>query len=52
MIAKYDIDPDDFHFDYNVDATAIAALPGDVKGKNRLEEGKKIEIYSVPLYRR
>ena len=42
MIAKYDIDRDDFHFDYNVDATAIAALPGDVNGKNRLEEQKNL----------
>ena len=43
MIADYDIDPDDFFFNDTLDATAIAALPGEVNGKNRLEAEKKLK---------
>ena len=43
MIAKYDIDADDFYFDATLDATAIAAPPGDVNGKNLLELEKKLK---------
>ena len=43
MIAKYDIDPDDFYFARTLNAAAIAALPGDVNGKNRTESEKKLK---------
>ena len=43
MIADHDIDPDDFFFNDTLDATAIAALPGEVNGKNRLEAEKKLK---------
>ena len=43
LIAKYDIDPDDFYFVATLDATAIAALPGDVNRKNCLESEKKLK---------
>ena len=43
MIAKYDIDPDDFYLDATLDTTAIAALPRDVSGKNLLESEKKMK---------
>ena len=40
-IAKHDTDPDDFYFDDTLDATAIAALPGEINGKNRIDAEKK-----------
>ena len=43
MIAKYDIDPDDFYFVRTLNAAAIAALPEDVNGKNRIESEKKLK---------
>ena len=43
MIAKYDTDPDDFYFARTLNATAIAALPDDVNGKNRTESEKKLK---------
>ena len=42
MIAKYDIDPDDFYIAATLADTQIAALPGDVNGKNRTESEKKL----------
>ena len=33
MIAKYDIDPDDFYFASTLNAAAITALPEEVNGK-------------------
>ena len=39
-ISKYDIDLDDFYFNDTLDATEIAALPGENNGKNRLEGGR------------
>ena len=42
MIAKYGIDPDDFYFARTLNAAAIAALPEDVNGKNRIEAEKKL----------
>ena len=35
MIAKYDIDPNDFYFDATLDATAIAALTKDLIRKKQ-----------------
>ena len=43
MIAKYDIDPDDFYFASTLNAAAIGALPEEVNGKNRLESEKKLK---------
>ena len=43
MIAKYDIDPDDFYFARTLNAAAIAALPEDVNGKKRIESEKKLK---------
>ena len=43
MIAKYDIDPDDFYFARTLNAAAIAALPEEVNGKNRIEAEKKLK---------
>ena len=43
MIAKYDIDPDDFYFARTLNAAAIAALPEEVNGKNRIESEKKLK---------
>ena len=43
MIAKYDIDLDDFYFARTLNAAAIAALPDDVNGKNRTESEKKLK---------
>ena len=43
MIAKYDIDPDDFYFARTLNAAAIAALSEDVNGKNRIEAEKKLK---------
>ena len=43
MIAKYDIDPDDFSFAQTLNAAAIAALPDEVNGKNRTESEKKLK---------
>ena len=43
MIAKYDIDPDDFYFARTLNAAAIAALPEDVNGKNRIKAEKKLK---------
>ena len=43
MIAKYDIEPDDFYFARTLNAVAIAALPEDVNGKNRIEAEKKLK---------
>ena len=43
MIAKYDIDLDDFHFARTLNAAAIAALPEEVNGKNRTEVEKKLK---------
>ena len=45
MIAKYDFDPDDFYFVRTLNAAAIAALPEDVNGKNRIEAEKKLKSY-------
>ena len=47
MIAKYDIDPDEFHFDATLDATVIAVLHADVNGKNRLESEKNWNLIST-----
>ena len=43
MIAKHDIDPDNFFFDATLTATQIAALPGDVNAKNLTESKKKLK---------
>ena len=43
MIAKYDIDPDDFYFANTLNAAAITALPEEVNGKNRLDSEKKLK---------
>ena len=43
MIAKYDIDPDDFYFARTLNAAAIAALAEDLIGKNRIEAEKKLK---------
>ena len=42
MIAKYDIDLHNFCFANTLDATAIAALPAEVNGKNRIDAEKKL----------
>ena len=39
MIAKYD----DFYFANTLDETVIAALPGEVHGKNRIDAKKKLK---------
>ena len=44
MIAKYDIDPDDFYFADTLDETAIAALPGEFNGKNRSDAEKRLKF--------
>ena len=43
MIAKYDIDPDDFYFANTLNAAAVGALPEEVNGKNRLDSEKKLK---------
>ena len=43
MIAKYNIDPDDFYFARTINAAALAALAEDVNGKNRIEAEKKLK---------
>ena len=43
MIAKYDIDPDDFYFASTLNAAAITALPEEVNGKNRFDSEKKLK---------
>ena len=43
MIAKYDIDPDDFYFASTLNAAAITALPEEVNGKKRLDSEKKLK---------
>ena len=43
MIAKYDIDPDDFYFANTLNAAVIAALPEEVNGKNRIEVETKLK---------
>ena len=43
MIAKYDIDHDDFYFANTLNAAAITALPEEVNGKNRLDSEKKLK---------
>ena len=43
MIAKYDIDPDDFYFASTLNAAAITALPEEVNGKNHLDSEKKLK---------
>ena len=43
MIAKYDIDPDDFYFASTLNAAAITALGEEVNGKNRLDSEKKLK---------
>ena len=43
MIAKYDIDPDDFYFASTLNSAAITALPEEVNGKNRLDSEKKLK---------
>ena len=43
MIAKNDIDPDDFYFARTLNAAAIAALPENVKGKNRIKAENKLK---------
>ena len=44
MIAKYDIDLDNFYFANTLTAAAIAALPEEVNGKNRIEAEKKLKL--------
>ena len=43
MIAKYDIDPDDFYFARTLNAAAITAMPEEVNGKNRIDSEKKLK---------
>ena len=43
MIAKYDIDPDDFYFASTLNAAAITALPEENNGKDRLDSEKKLK---------
>ena len=43
MIAKYDIDSDDFYFANALSAAAIAVLSEEVNGKNRIEAEKKLK---------
>ena len=43
MIAKFDIDPDDFYFARTLNAAAITALPEEVNGKNRIDAEKKLK---------
>ena len=43
MIAKYNIDPDDFYFASTLNAAATTALPEEVNGKNRLDSEKKLK---------
>ena len=43
MIAKYDVDPDDFYFASTLNAAVITALPDEVNGKNRLDSEKKLK---------
>ena len=43
MIAKHDIDPEDFCFARTRNAAGIAALPEEVNGKNRIEAEKKLK---------
>ena len=43
MIRKNYIDPDDFYFANTLSAAAIAALPEEVNGKNRIEAEKKLK---------
>ena len=43
MIAKYDIDPDDFYFANTLNVAAVGALPEEVNGKNRLDSEKKLK---------
>ena len=40
MVAKYDIDPEDFYFANTLDEAAIAALPGKSMEKNWIDEEK------------
>ena len=40
MVPKHSINPTNFCFASTVDVTQIAALPGNVEGKNRLESDK------------
>ena len=47
MIAKYDIDPDDFYFASTLNAAAITALPEEVNGKNRLDSEKKLNLIYI-----
>ena len=42
--SKYDIDSDDFYFARILNAAAIAALPEEVNGKNRIEAEKKLKF--------
>ena len=42
MIAKYHIDPNDFYFARTLNAAAIAALPEEVNGKNRIDAEKQL----------
>ena len=43
MIAKYDIDPDDFYFANTLNAAAVTELPEEVNGKNRLDSENKLK---------
>ena len=43
MIAKYDIETDDFYFASTLNAAAITALPEEVNGKNRIDSEKKLK---------
>ena len=43
MIAKYDLDPDDSYFAHTLNATAMANLPEEVNGKNRIESERKLK---------
>ena len=50
LVAKYDIDPDDFYFANSPDEAAIAALPGELDGGSRIDTQKKHKIESVSLH--
>ena len=49
MIAKYDIDPDDFYFARTLNAAAIATLAEDVNGKNRTKTGRNWSITYISV---
>ena len=54
IIAKYDIDPDDFYFDTTLTAAQVAALPPDVNRKKGTESEKNLNqnyIYALETKR-